>query len=70
MADYTPTEDDLRILQTVEEKGGITVDAFKLAPYRLLEERGLLEGRAVSMDAVLYEITDEGREALEQSARD
>ncbi|WP_316196619.1 hypothetical protein [Bradyrhizobium sp. SZCCHNS3053] len=66
----TPSETDLRILQTVVDKGGITVDAFNLAPYRQLEERGLLEGRAVSMDAVLYEITDEGREVLERSTRD
>ena len=65
MADVELTEADSRILQEVEQRGGITISENRSAlDYRRLAEAGFLENQAVSIDAERFEITDKGREAL------
>ena len=65
MADVKLTEAEYRILQEVEQRGGITIAENRPAiDYRRLAEMGFLVNQAVSLDAERFEITDKGREAL------
>jgi hypothetical protein len=65
MATIELTTEDLRILQTIEQSGGITISENRSAvDYRRLAAAGFLEHQAVSMDTEWFGITDKGREAL------
>jgi hypothetical protein len=61
-----PTEEDIRVLQYIADRGdaGITTDRAVLR-YRALAKAGLLEHRAVSLDAEWFGLSEQGRKALE-----
>jgi hypothetical protein len=57
------TDEDIRVLQYVADRGdaGITTDRV-VQRYRALAKAGLLEHRAVSLDAEWFGLSDQGRE--------
>lgn len=65
MATIDLTEEDIRVLQHIAERGvaGITTDRA-VPRYRALAKAGLLEHRAVSLDAEWFGLSVQGREAL------
>ncbi len=68
MATPNLTDEDIRVLQYVADRGdaGITTDRV-VQRYRALAKEGLLEHRAVNLDAEWFGLSDQGREALEQA---
>ena len=62
------TEEDIRVLQYSADCGeaGITTDRAVLR-YRALAKAGLLEHKAVSLDAEWFGLSEQGREALGQA---
>ncbi|KYG19476.1 hypothetical protein SE92_03720 [Bradyrhizobium sp. AT1] len=65
MATIDLTEEDIRVLQHIAERGeaGITTDRA-VPRYRVLAKAGLLEHQAVSLDAEWFGLSDRGRGAL------
>jgi hypothetical protein len=63
------TDEDIRVLQYVADRGdaGITTDRV-VQRYRALAKAGLLEHRAVSLDAEWFGLSEQGRDALELAA--
>jgi hypothetical protein len=68
MAPRDLTEEDLRVLQYIADRGvgGITTDRA-VPRYRALAQAGLLEHQAVSLDAEWFGLSVQGREALGQA---
>lgn len=67
MASFHLTIEDIRVLQSAEERGerGFTVwISPSMTRYRRLAEAGLLEHRSASLDTEWFGITDKGREAV------
>jgi hypothetical protein len=63
MATVDLTPEDFRILQYVEQRGGIASNRPE-PRYRRLAEAGYLEHQAASMDTEWFGITDKGRDVL------
>jgi hypothetical protein len=65
MATQNLTEEDIRVLQYVADLGnaGIATDRAVFR-YRALAKAGLLEHRAVSLDAEWFGLSEQGRKAL------
>jgi hypothetical protein len=69
MATPNLTQEDIRVLQYIADRGNAGIATDRAVPrYRALAKAGLLEHRAVSLDAEWFGLSDRGRQALGQIA--
>ena len=65
MATSDLTEEDFRVLQHIADRGDAGITTDRAVPrYRVLAKAGLLEHRAVSLDAEWFGLSERGRQAL------
>jgi len=69
MATTDLTEEDIRVLQYIADRGDAGLTTDRAVPrYRTLAKAGFLEHQTVSLDAEWFGLSEQGREALGQLA--